>query len=124
MNTFIKAIMMFFLAIAGGGVAHSFFIDPPSAFSVPPTAESKNYEKAKQLLPGEEVVTPTGQKIKVWSTVGSVPVEKASEPFEEEGPAMNELDVEIDASDSLRKHDRPSRRKNHHQDSFDFEGSR
>ncbi len=42
---------------------------------------SPNYDKTEQFLPGEEVVSPTGQKMKVWSTKGPVPVSRAPEPL-------------------------------------------
>lgn len=52
-------------------------------------APSANYNKDRHFLPGEEVVTPTGQKLKVWSTEGPVPVSKAPEPFSD--PAKTQL---------------------------------
>lgn len=48
---------------------------------VPSDKRSGNYDKAQKLLPGETVVTPTGQRIKVWSTQGPVEVSPAPEPF-------------------------------------------
>lgn len=55
---------------------------------------SANYKKAEQLLPGEEVVTPTGKKMRVWSTTGPVPVSAAPEPFEK-GQKVNIDDVNV-----------------------------
>lgn len=57
---------------------------------------SGNYEKAEKLLPGEEVVTPTGQKMKVWSTEGPVNVDRAPEPFEDPNDQIGDVDVVID----------------------------
>ena len=42
---------------------------------------TNNSGEAKRYLPGEEVVTDSGQKLKVWSTRGAVPVSQAPEPF-------------------------------------------
>lgn len=52
-----------------------------SQAAAPPAGPSGNYNKDRQFLPGEEVVTPTGQKLKVWSTEGPVSVSKAPDPF-------------------------------------------
>ena len=72
----------------------------------PVDQSSANYEKAKKLLPGEEVVTPTGQKLKVWSTEGPVPVSKAPEPFEDrEKSVLDNPNIVIDA-ESVRKKNR------------------
>lgn len=65
---------------------------------------SKNYNKSKKLLPGEEVVTPTGQKLKVWSTKGPVPVSRAPEPFEDrEKSVLNDAHVVVDVDASRRR---------------------
>ncbi len=64
---------------------------------------SPNYDKTEQFLPGEEVVSPTGQKMKVWSTKGPVPVSRAPEPFEDrEKSLLPEGGVVVDA-DRLRR---------------------
>lgn len=43
---------------------------------------SSNFKKSgERFLPGEEVVTPTGRKLKVWSSEGPVKVNPAPEPF-------------------------------------------
>ncbi len=76
---------------------------PVSADSANNSEESSNYDKADKLLPGEEVVTPTGKKMKVWTTEGPVPVSKAPEPYEDERD-INGVPVIIDRSD--RKHHR------------------
>jgi hypothetical protein len=52
-------------------------------------AESDNYGSDK-LLPGETVVTPTGQTIKVWSTEGPVKVSPPPDPFDD--PSKQHLD--------------------------------
>jgi hypothetical protein len=62
------------------GERDNFSVSPPSASS---DQSSANYGKDKHYLPGEEVVTPTGQRLKVWSTKGPVPVSRAPEPFED-----------------------------------------
>jgi hypothetical protein len=46
------------------------------------TKESANYNKSDKFLPGEEVVTPTGQKMKVWTTEGPVKVSPPPQPFQ------------------------------------------
>ncbi len=46
--------------------------------------ESSNFGKTDRFLAGEEVITPTGKKVKVWSTEGPVPVSKAPQPFQDE----------------------------------------
>ena len=67
-----------------------------------PSKESANYQKAEKLLPGEEVVTPTGQKIKVWSTEGPVKVNKAPEPFaDQEKSVADDAHIVIDATEVL-----------------------
>lgn len=38
----------------------------------------------RDYLPGEEVTTASGKKLKVWSTRGPVEVSQAPEPFESE----------------------------------------
>jgi hypothetical protein len=44
---------------------------------------SANFNKTTNFIPGEEVITPTGKKLKVWSTTGPVPVSRAPDPFED-----------------------------------------
>jgi len=59
---------------------------------------SENYKKSEKFLPGEEVVTPTGQKLRVWSTEGPVPVSPPPEPFEapeERQIEVNELEIKV-----------------------------
>lgn len=43
------------------------FADGPGAPGARKSPESANYNKALELLPGERVVTPTGQQMNVWS---------------------------------------------------------
>lgn len=76
---------------------------------------SANYPKAEKLLPGEKVITPTGQKIKVWSTEGPVPVSRAPEPFDEpqqieEVPVVVERDRRPHAT-APRRRPRPTLHK-------------
>lgn len=44
---------------------------------------SANFNKTDRFLPGEEVITPTGKKMKIWSSTGPVPVSRPPEPFED-----------------------------------------
>ena len=49
-----------------------------------PGLESSNYDKTEdRFLPGEEVVTPTGKKMKVWSARGPVRVSPPPQPFDD-----------------------------------------
>lgn len=67
---------------------------------------SGNYDKAEKLLPGETVVTPTGQRIKVWSTKGPVPVSRAPEPFaEKDGGLPSGVGVIVDVEERRRRRD-------------------
>ncbi|MCC6933437.1 MAG: hypothetical protein IT292_09310 [Deltaproteobacteria bacterium] len=67
---------------------------------------SDSYEKAEDLLPGEEVTTPTGQKMKVWSTDGPVKVNRAPEPFEDrEKTVIDDANIIVDM-DSIHRRDR------------------
>lgn len=47
---------------------------------------SKNFSKTGKFLPGEEVVTSTGKKMRVWSTEGPVPVMQPTTPPQGYGP--------------------------------------
>ena len=59
---------------------------------------SANYSKDKQFLPGEEVVTPTGQKMRVWSTTGPVPVSPPPQPFDDPSKAtIDSAIIEVDS---------------------------
>ncbi len=65
--------------------------------SRPADVSSANYGKDKHYLPGEEVVTPTGQRLKVWSTKGPVPVSQAPQPFEDrEKSVLGNVPVVVD----------------------------
>lgn len=64
------------------------FADGPDSFDASankqaPSQKSENFDKTKKFLPGEEVVTPTGQKLKIWSTEGPVPVSPPPQPFDD-----------------------------------------
>ena len=66
------------------------------------TWEAKNEDKraSNELLPGEQVTTPSGQKMKVWSTAGPVKVERAPEPFDDERKTLlNDANIDIDVED-------------------------
>lgn len=91
--------------------------------TAPKDHRSGNYDKgSNDLLPGEEVVTPTGQKIKVWSTKGPVEVSPPPQPFDD--PAKQVVpEVIIDGNDhhTHRKdsHASPTGAEDH-SNSFDF----
>ncbi len=59
-----------------------------------PTSQPGDEER-RDYLPGEEVKTKTGQKLKVWSTRGPVPVSPAPEPFDKKNEIDN-LEVIVD----------------------------
>lgn len=68
---------------------------------------SSNYSKADGFLPGEEVVTPTGKKMKVWSTEGPVEVARPPEPFEDrEKTVLDGSHIVIDAESVIKKNQR------------------
>jgi len=56
---------------------------PGSGGNFRPSQKSENFDKTKKFLPGEEVVSPTGQKMKIWSTEGPVPVSPPPQPFDD-----------------------------------------
>jgi len=60
--------------------------------------ESSNYQKAKDFIPGEDVVTPTGKKVKVWSTKGPVDVDRAPQPFDDPAHAQIPPGVIVDST--------------------------
>jgi hypothetical protein len=57
--------------------------DPNAAPKKQVDQSSANFNKTERFLPGEEVITPTGKKLKVWSSAGPVPVSRAPDPFED-----------------------------------------
>ncbi len=63
-------------------------------------------ETTRRYLPGEEVVTPTGKKLKVWSTEGPVSVSKTPEPFADKGKDLNDVHIVVDAEKRKPRHDR------------------
>ena len=64
---------------------------------VAPSKESANFGKSSEYLPGEEVVSPTGQKLKIWSTRGPVPVSQAPAPFDDrEKTILNDSNIVVD----------------------------
>lgn len=70
---------------------------------------SENYEKVEKLLPGEKVVTPTGQKKRVWSTKGPVEVSPAPEPFKDPDRVRpDEMPIIIDADAPRRSRSKSS----------------
>lgn len=68
------------------------------------TTESSNFKKSERFLAGEEVKTPTGKTMKVWSTEGPVPVARPPEPFEtQEQSVVDGVDVIVDPYHYRRK---------------------
>ena len=69
-----------------------------------PTASS-NFGKTDRFLPGEEVVGPTGKKMRVWSTEGPVSVSQSPEPFEDtvEKRLPADTHIVIDPEDIRRR---------------------
>lgn len=61
-------------------------------------------EQPREYLPGEEVATPSGKKLKVWSTRGAVAVNKVPEPFKENS-LPGDLNVVIDGRGVERHQD-------------------
>ena len=89
---FFTALLLFFPALVLA-----------DADSSAPNPASANYSKAEKLLPGEEVVTPTGQRLKVWSTQGPVEVSKAPEPFDDEQEVDEDIHVVVDGVQVLKQ---------------------
>ena len=68
------------------------------AESIGPAAKASD-QKSQNLLPGEQVTTSSGKKMKVWSTNGPVDVDRAPEPFEDKQKSLidgNDLNIEIE----------------------------
>ena len=87
-------------------IAISSFVIPATelyADSDRSSANGSNTDQAREYLPGEEVVTESGQKLKVWSTRGPVEVNKAPEPFED---SDDQIDVIVDTRDKQQRRDR------------------
>lgn len=78
--------------------------DSASRSDKPVDRSSSNYDKTEQFLPGEEVQTPSGRPVKVWSTKGPVPVSRAPEPFEDrEKTVLGDTPVIIDADTAPKR---------------------
>ncbi|MFN8388951.1 MAG: hypothetical protein U0136_01520 [Bdellovibrionota bacterium] len=97
-------------AIADGGALEDGY-EPPQPTrtqGVAPQVDqsSSNFKKTKKFLPGEEVVTPTGKTVKVWSTEGPVPVSRAPQPFDDPN-ASQHLDTHIVVDDDLLRRRAP-----------------
>lgn len=56
---------------------------------------STNYKKSEDFIPGEEVITPTGKTVKVWSTKGPVKVSPVPEPFADQEKTRLKGDAHI-----------------------------
>jgi len=82
------------------------FADGEAATSNTITTQTSDSDQDRKLLPGEEVTTSSGKKMKVWSTRGPVPVSRAPEPFEDrEKTVINGSNIIIDAETD--EHRRP-----------------
>jgi hypothetical protein len=69
---------------------------------------SANFKKTGRFLPGEEVVTTTGKKMRVWSTEGPVPVSRPPEPFEDrEKSVLHNSHIIVDTEASEAEKTRP-----------------
>ena len=92
-----------------------FFVSPVAAEQkkYEPTS---NYKQSDEYLPGEEVVTPAGQKMKVWSTKGEVKVHDLN-PQPPGAYPRADVDLVIDARKRKHKIDRENKATN--QDTFD-----
>lgn len=78
----------------------------PSSNPIP----SSNFGKTRKFIPGEEVITPTGKTVKVWSTEGPVPVSRAPRPFEDSAQSRLPSNTHLVVDENLLKHqaaDRP-----------------
>jgi hypothetical protein len=72
------AVGMLWLASSSRAVADSTYL--PGVGGAP-TPTSKQYDKRlPPVLPGEEVVTETGQRMRVWSSSGPVPINPPPQP--------------------------------------------
>lgn len=80
---------------------------PVDATGRPVDQSSSNFNKTGRYLPGEEVVTPTGKKVKIWSTEGPVPVSQPPEPWDDRSGWSNfQPNIVIDADRHHDRHDR------------------
>ena len=67
-------------AISAANADSEWSVPQPAATAAAEDQSSKNFPKIGRFLPGEEVVTPTGKKMRVWSTEGPVPVTQPPNP--------------------------------------------
>lgn len=90
----------------------------PFAVIADNTNEMKSgYNKSGQFLPGESVKTPEGQKIKMWSTAGPVPVSQAPDPYQNShGVDPSQIGVVVE-HDGYGRH---SQESSSAKDSFDM----
>ena len=84
---------------------------PDTGLRKPADQSSANFNKTQRFLPGEEVITPTGKKMKVWSSEGPVPVSRPPEPFEDREKSVLQGNVIVDAeSTPLLRDDKQDQR--------------
>jgi hypothetical protein len=108
-----KTLLLCFLCAAAIGVVPQARADGEAYGSTaapqssPVDQSSANFKKTKRFIPGEEVVTSTGKKVKVWSTEGPVPVSRAPQPFEDPAAArVPDVHIVVD-EDEGNRHDSP-----------------
>lgn len=87
MNTAACLAAVLCFGVVSTGVA---FAQTDKAAPAKKDQSSPNFYKTDNFLPGEEVVSPTGQKMKVWTTSGPVPVSRAPQPFDD--PHQTQVD--------------------------------
>jgi hypothetical protein len=112
------------LAVADGASIEATSADSETAKRkvMPVDQSSENFKKTEDFLPGEEVVSTTGKKVKVWSTKGPVPVSRAPEPFEDrDKTVLDGSHLVIDAEELRRKRkEQRDAAKKTAEDSFDL----
>ncbi len=69
------------LVCSGAPSAHADSSAGPAVQGADPTPTGKQYDKRlPPVLPGEEIVTEGGRKMRVWSSSGPVPVNPPQQP--------------------------------------------
>jgi len=93
----IQLLVFLFILAPALAFADGYERSPRAQMNPPERApKSENFDKTKRFLPGEEVVSPTGQKMKVWSTRGPVEVSPPPQPFEDREKALLPDQVIVD----------------------------
>lgn len=68
--------------------------------------DSERSKRLPPLLPGQEV-SHGGRKMRVWTTVGPVPVSPAPEPFKDREQVVTPGSVIVDSREQVQKHAAP-----------------